>query len=145
MHVSALAFQIFKFAGVAYLLYLAWSMWRETGGLSFDSQGKGRAKSLGKIALRGFLINILNPKLSIFFLAFLPLFVTPEGGEPLPQMLMLSAVFMAMTLGIFILYGLCADLVRAKVTGSPRLVTWMQRSFAAVFAAMGLKLALAEQ
>ena len=145
LHVSALAFQVFKFAGVAYLLYLAWSMWRETGGLNFDSNGKDRAKSMGRIALRGFLINILNPKLSIFFLAFLPLFVTPEGGAPLPQMLVLSAVFMGMTLGIFIVYGLCADLVRAKVAGSPRLVTWLQRSFAAIFAAMGLKLALAEQ
>ena len=143
LHVSALAFQIFKFAGVAYLLYLAWSMWRETGGLKFES--KGRPKNLGRIALRGFLINILNPKLSIFFLAFLPLFVTPEGGEPLPQMLVLSAVFMAMTLGIFILYGLSADLVRSRVTGSPKLVSRLQKSFAAVFAAMGLKLALAEQ
>ncbi len=143
LHVSAVAFQIFKFAGVLYLLYLAWSMWRDTGVISLDNAPKGR--DLGQILTRGFLINILNPKLSIFFLAFLPQFVPADGGAPLAQMLVLSAVFMAMTLVIFILYGFCAHGVRSYVVSSPNLMQRFQRSFALLFAALGAKLAMSEQ
>ncbi len=143
LHVSALAFQTVKYAGAAYLLYLAWSMWRETGSLKFESQERG--KDLKRIALRGFLINILNPKLSIFFLAFLPLFVSPQAASPIGQMFLLSGVFMAMTLGIFILYGIFANGVRGHVVNSPNTIRWLQRSFAAVFATLGVKLALTEQ
>lgn len=142
LHMSALAFQAVKFAGVVYLLYLAWSMWRETGALEFDRAVS--PKGLWQVITRGFLINILNPKLSIFFLAFLPLFVSPRAASPTLQMLLLSAVFMGMTLVIFILYGLLADAVRRHVVNSPRVVTRLQRSFAAVFAALGVKLALTE-
>ena len=142
LHMSAVAFQAVKYAGVLYLLYLALSMWRETGTLQFDAPTTRRG--MRQIIIRGFLINILNPKLSIFFLAFLPLFVAPRAASPTLQMLILSGVFMAMTLVIFILYGLLAGGVRRYVAGSPKVVTWMQRSFAAVFAALGLKLALAE-
>jgi threonine/homoserine/homoserine lactone efflux protein len=143
LHVSALAFQTVKYAGAAYLLYLAWSMWRETGILKFDSPERG--KDLKRIAIRGFLINILNPKLSIFFLAFLPLFVSPQATSPIGQMFLLSAVFMAMTLGIFILYGIFANGVRGHVVNSPNIIRWLQRSFAAGFAVLGVKLALTEQ
>ena len=110
LHMSALAFQTIKFAGVAYLFYLAWSMWRETGSIKFNSPST--KKSLWQIATRGFLINILNPKLSIFFLAFLPLFVSPETTSPIFQLLTLSIIFMGQTLFIFILYGLSANGVR---------------------------------
>ena len=99
LHMSALAFQVLKYVGAAYLLYLAWAMWRETGVLRFD--GSKSRKSMMRIIVRGILINILNPKLSIFFLAFLPLFVSPEAGSPLLQLLTLSSVFMAMTLVVF--------------------------------------------
>lgn len=142
LHMSALAFQAVKYAGVVYLLYLAWSTWRETGVLQFDAPSN--RKEVRQIIARGFLINILNPKLSIFFLAFLPLFVSPQAASPTLQMLVLSAIFMAMTLVIFILYGLLADAVRRHVVGSPKVVVWTQRSFAAVFAALGVRLALAE-
>lgn len=142
LHMSALAFQALKYAGAVYLLYLAWGMWRETGALQFDAPATRRG--VRQIITRGFLINILNPKLSIFFLAFLPLFVSPEGKSPTLQMLILSVVFMAMTLVIFILYGLLADAVRRHVVESPKVVIWTQRSFAAIFAALGVKLALTE-
>ncbi|MCB9494921.1 MAG: LysE family transporter [Desulfobacteraceae bacterium] len=89
--------------------------------------------------------NILNPKLSIFFLAFLPLFVVPDVSSPMLQMLALSGIFMAMTFIIFLLYGLSANYVRKYIVGSSRVTTWMQKSFAAIFAALGLKLALTEQ
>jgi len=143
LHTSALAFQAVKYAGVAYLLYLAWSMWRETGALTFDSSLP--KKGLWQIARRGFLINILNPKLSIFFLAFLPLFVSPHAASPTFQMLILSAVFMAMTLFIFILYGISANGVRRYVVNSPKVILWLQKSFATIFAALGAKLAMTDQ
>ena len=143
LHMSALAFQVIKFAGVLYLLYLAWSMWRETGALNFNKPS--HSKGMLQIIIRGILINILNPKLTIFFLAFLPLFISSQAVSPTFQLILLSLVFMAMTLIIFILYGLSANLVRRHVTGSPKLVTIMQRSFAAVFAIFGIKLALTER
>ena len=143
LHVSAVAFQTVKLAGAAYLLYLAWCMWRDTGVLRFDA-GATR-KGVGRIVMRGFLINILNPKLSIFFLAFLPLFVAPDAAAPVLQMFLLSGVFMAMTLGIFIVYGICATGVRAYVADSPGKIRKLQRSFALVFAALGAKLAMTEQ
>jgi threonine/homoserine/homoserine lactone efflux protein len=143
LHVSALAFQVVKFAGAAYLLYLAWSMWHETGAFKFDSPDK--KNGMCQIAVRGFLINILNPKLSIFFLAFLPLFVSPNASSPTLQMLFLSGVFMGMTLFIFILYGISANGVRTYVVNSPKAISWLQRSFAVIFAALGIKLAMTEQ
>lgn len=141
-HTSALAFQVIKFAGVIYLLYLAWSMWRSSGPLSLAEQGpppKG-----GAIAVRGFLINILNPKLSIFFLAFLPQFVAPNLTSPLVQMLLLGGVFMLMTLVVFIGYGLLANQVSTWVIQSKRAGRLLQRLFAGSFAALGVKLAMTE-
>jgi threonine/homoserine/homoserine lactone efflux protein len=142
LHMSALAFQALKYTGSAYLLYLAWSMWRETGALKLNRPDKNNAI---QTATRGFLINILNPKLSLFFLAFLPLFVSSKAASPIPQMLMLSAVFMAMTLVIFIFYGILAGNVRGYIAHSPRVITRLQRSFAAIFAALAIKLALSER
>ena len=143
LHMSAVAFQIVKYAGTAYLLYLAWAMWREKGSLTFDSPSAKH--SFRKIISRGFLINILNPKLSIFFLAFLPLFVSPTGTSPTLQMFALSGIFMGITLVIFILYGLSANGVRSYVTHSPKIMIGLQRLFAATFAALGIKLAMTEQ
>ena len=143
LHMSAVAFQCVKFAGALYLLYLAWSMWQETGGIRLDSPS--RKPGFFKVVVKGFLINILNPKLSIFFLAFLPLFVSPEAKSPMLEMMVLSLVFMAMTLVIFILYGIAANGVSRHVVGSPRLIRRLQRSFAVAFAALGVKLAMTDR
>lgn len=143
LHMSALAFQVLKFAGVAYLLYLAWGLWKDQGALTLSDPGSGRAHR--RVALRGILINILNPKLSLFFLAFLPQFVSARSITPLSDMLFLSGVFMAMTLVIFILYGAAAHGVRRHVMNSPRVIRWLQRSFAGVFALLGARLAMAER
>ena len=143
LHVSALAFSIVKYVGAAYLLYLAWAMWRETGGLQFNASSQ--KQSMLHIGIKGILVNILNPKLSIFFLAFLPLFISPQASSPLAQMIGLSLVFMGMTLFIFILYGIFAHGVRRYVVNSPRTVKWTQRSFATIFAILGLKLATTSQ
>ena len=143
LHMSAVVFQAVKYAGAAYLFFLAWSMWRDTGTLKFNSPMNRHG--LIQIAIKGFLINILNPKLSIFFLAFLPLFIAPNTASPMFEMFILSVVFMALTLIIFILYGISANGFRKHVVNSPKAVVWIQRSFAATFAALGLKLALTDQ
>ena len=143
MHTSALAFQLFKYAGVVYLLYMAWSTLREHGTLKVETQVRGR--SARQITVTAILINILNPKLSIFFLAFLPQFVSAGDAHPLPRMLELSGIFMIMTFFVFVGYGLFAASVRDHVISRPRVLTWMRRSFAAAFVALGAKLALADR
>ncbi len=143
LHVSALAFNLLKYAGAAYLLYLAWTVWRAKG--MFDLDRPPSETVAGRIVIRAFLLNILNPKLSIFFLAFLPQFIAPQAAAPMVQMLVLSGVFMGMTFAVFVVYGLLANAVRAWVLRSPRFLAWLQRSFAAAFAGLGVKLALAER
>src|SRR5437764_277412 len=142
LHTSAVAFQIFKYVGVAYLLYMAWDALRAQGALSVDKTAAPR--SALRITITAILINILNPKLSIFFLAFLPQFVSADEAEPLSRMLLLSGVFMLMTFVVFVGYGLFAAAVRDHIISRPKVLTWMRRSFAGAFAALGLKLALAE-
>lgn len=139
VHMGALAFQVVKYAGVSYLFYISFCMWRDTGGINLDKPEI--TKSSSDILIRGILINILNPKLSIFFLAFMPQFIVPSLGSPLPQLLMLSLVFMVMTLVVFVVYGLFATTVRSRFLSSPGALIWLKRSFAACFAVLGLKLA----
>ena len=143
LHASALLFQTVKFAGVLYLLWMAWSALREKGML--DAQPERSAMSHAAIIRRGFLINILNPKLSVFFLAFLPQFVPPDTADPAMTMAFLGAVFMAMTFIVFVIYGQVASLVRERVLASRSLMVWMRRSFAAAFALLGLRLALSSR
>lgn len=142
MHTSALAFQMLKYAGVVYLLYLAWATWRDRAAFAVAEAQKQSAAGL---VIKALLLSILNPKLTLFFLAFLPQFVDPRGGAPLPQLLLLSAIFMAMTLVVFAAYGLLAHAFRHAVIESPRVQAWLRRTFAATFAGLGLNLALAER
>ena len=143
MHTSALAFQVLKFAGVVYLLFLAVATWRDRSAFAVQSvSARGGATAL---VVKAFLLNIFNPKLTIFFLAFLPQFVSPSIGSPLTQLLGLSAVFMAMTFAVFVLYGLLAHAFRKAVIESPRVQAWLRRGFAAAFAALGVQLAASER
>jgi threonine/homoserine/homoserine lactone efflux protein len=143
LHASALAFQVLKVAGSLYLLYLAWAMWQDRGMLRFDRPAQ-KTDAL-QIALKGVLINILNPKLTIFFFAFLPLFVSPEVASPTRQMVELSAIFMLMTLVIFALYGILASGISTYLLNSPKVIRRVQRSFAVIFATLAAKLAFSEQ
>ncbi|WP_434617628.1 LysE family translocator [Azospirillum sp. B2RO_4] len=147
LHTSAVAFQGLKILGVLYLLYMAWMTLKEQGALSVGTDGMadGTKRSAGRMILRAVLVNVLNPKLSIFFLAFLPQFVSDADPQPLARMLELSGVFMALTFVVFVLYGLFAAAVRDQVVSRPRVMAWMRRSFAAAFAGLGVKLALAER
>jgi threonine/homoserine/homoserine lactone efflux protein len=144
LHTSALAFAALKWCGVAYLLYMAWQALRETGALALPARREARPGS-GRVIVTGFLINILNPKLSIFFLAFLPQFIAADEGSPLARMVELSGAFMAMTFAVFVLYGLFAAAVRDRIISRPKAMAWLRRSFAAGFAALGAKLAFAER
>ena len=143
LHTSALAFQTLKYLGVAYLLYMAWSALRDKGALRVEPDVG--ARSAMQVTVTAILINILNPKLSIFFLAFLPQFVTADEPHPLPRMLMLSCVFMLLTFAVFVGYGLFAASIRNHVISRPHVLTWMRRTFAAAFVALGAKLALADR
>jgi threonine/homoserine/homoserine lactone efflux protein len=143
LHTSALAFSVLKWCGVGYLLYMAWQAWRESGALAIDMQPSSRTAR--RVIVTGFLINILNPKLSIFFLAFLPQFIAGDESHPLARMLELSATFMAMTFVVFVVYGLFAAWLRDRVVTRPGVMTWLRRAFAGGFALLGAKLAFAER
>lgn len=142
LHASALVFQVVKFIGVAYLFYMAWSVLRSGGALDLSEETPVLRPF--RIVWNGILINSLNPKLSLFFLAFLPQFVPADIAAPVSHMLILAAIFMLLTFAVFALYGLTAALTRKYVVSRPQIMTWMRRSFAAAFGALGLKLALSD-
>ncbi|GHB34103.1 lysine transporter LysE [Streptomyces viridiviolaceus] len=141
LHASATAFQVLKYAGVAYLLYMAWATLRDKEAITVDGDGAAPVPAR-RVILRGVLVNILNPKLTLFFFAFLPQFVEPGRAGALPHLLVLSGVFMLVTFVVFAGYGVLAASVRGHVTSRPRVMTWLRRSFAGSFVALGAKLAL---
>lgn len=143
LHASAVAFQILKYLGVAYLFYMAWTILRDGGALSVsEERSRHRAFTLVR---NGLLLNVLNPKLSLFFLAFLPQFISPDASNPTPQLITLAFVFMVMTFVVFIGYGGCASLARDYVISRPTALLWLRRSFAGAFGVLGLRLALADR
>lgn len=143
LHASAVAFEIVKYAGVVYLLYMAWQMLRDTGTLRFD--GVATPKSALHVLRDGIVLNLLNPKLSIFFVAFLPQFIEAKDPNPLLTMTGLSLVFVAVTFVVFALYGVFAGAMRDQVASRPRVLAWLRRSFAAAFGGLAVKLALTER
>ncbi len=143
LHTSALAYNAVKYAGVAYLLWMAWQTLKEDGALKVEA-GEDR-RSSWRVIVDGIAINVLNPKLSIFFVAFLPQFIPAGEAAPLARMLELSAVFMAMTFVVFAIYGLFAAAMRDRVISRPAVMAWMRRIFAGAFVALGARLALQEK
>lgn len=143
LHTSALAYNAVKYAGVAYLLWMAWQTLREDGALRVEAETD--ARSAWRVVVDGIAINVLNPKLSIFFVAFLPQFIPAGEAAPLQRMLELSGVFMAMTFAVFAVYGLFAAAMREKVISRPAVMAWMRRVFAGAFVALGARLALQEK
>ena len=143
LHTSALAFQTVKFAGVAYLFYMAWGILRSGGALDVSEDKK--PLSLFQTAVAGTLLNILNPKLSLFFMAFLPQFVTSTNSAVVYEMMLLALVFMVLTFIVFIGYGACAAMARDYIISKPNVMQWLRRSFAATFAILGVRLALSER
>ncbi len=142
LHAGVMVFGSLKLIGALYLLYLAWMMWRDRKTFAFGSTAS--EQSLYRIVRKAVLLNLLNPKLTIFFLAFLPASISPEVTAPLAELSLLSLVFMMMTLIVFAGYGVLASSVRQRVVDSPEVVTWLRRSFAAAFAVLAVRLALAD-
>ena len=143
LHTSAVAYGLLKYAGVAYLLYMAWQTLRERGALRVETRPDVRPAL--RVVVDGVLINILNPKLSIFFVAFLPQFIAVDDANPLLRMLELSGVFMVATFVVFAIYGLFAAAMRDQVISRPSVMKWMRRTFAGAFAALGAKLAFSDR
>ena len=143
LNMSAQVFSALKIAGAMYLLYLAWNMWREAGKLEINK--KSTETSVTQIVIKAIAINLLNPKLTIFFFAFLPLFVSKNSSSPTLEMIMLSAVFMGMTFLIFVLYGILASGISTYLINSSKAVKRLQRAFAVILAAFAVKLALSEK
>lgn len=143
LHASATAFDVLRYAGVAYLLYMGWATWRSPAALEVRADAPARSTG-GRIA-EAMLVNLLNPKLSLFFLTFLPQFIAPGEAQPTQRMAQLSLVFMAMTLVVFLGYGVFAARFRDQVLQRPSVLVWLRRSFAAAFVALGGKLALMQR
>ncbi|MET9431798.1 LysE family translocator [Streptomyces sp. NPDC003036] len=142
LHTSALGFRILTYLGVAYLLSMAWSTLRDKDAFTVDDRDRAAAPpSAARVIASGVLVNLLNPKLTLFFFAFLPQFTTPGEPGALPRMVQLSAVFMALTFVVFLLYGRFAAAMRSRVLTRPRVLTWLRRVFAGAFAALGARLA----
>ncbi|MFD8150340.1 LysE family translocator [Streptomyces sp. NPDC059720] len=140
LHASATAFQVLKYAGVAYLLFMAWATLRDKDALA-AGEDEAAPPSARQVIVRGVLINLLNPKLTVFFFAFLPQFVSPGEPHALLRMAGLGGVFMLATFLVFAAYGLLAGSVRGRVLGRPQVMAWLRRGFAGSFVALGAKLA----
>ncbi len=140
LHTSAMAFEVIKYIGVVYLLYMAWSVLKDTDSLRISENPK--PMSALRIIGTAILLNSFNPKLSLFFLAFLPQFVPAETQSPTSFMLGLAVVFMVLTFLVFVFYGIFASATRRYVIARPGVTTWLRRGFAGAFGLMGLRLAL---
>jgi threonine/homoserine/homoserine lactone efflux protein len=140
LQASGVAFAIIKYAGVAYLLYLAWTTWRDTGTLTVETGD--RSTSTWRVIGSGITLNLLNPKLTLFFFAFLPQFVATDAPGAVVEMLWLSSVFMAMTFVIFGIYGIAAAAIRDRVLRRPTVLRMLRTLFAATFAALAARLAV---
>lgn len=139
---SVLAFNLVKYAGAAYLLYLAFMTLKSSSSIRFE-----QAPDLPNSALfrRGFVMNVLNPKVAMFFLAFLPQFIVPGAGEVSLQMIVLGLVFMLQAVVIFGLIGYFSGSIGSFVMSRPRVARWFDWLTAGVFASLGVRLALAER
>ncbi|WP_426568859.1 LysE family translocator [Streptomyces canus] len=140
LHTSAVAYETVKYLGVGYLLYMAWAVYRDKGALEVET---AQPRPAARVILSAVLVNLLNPKLTIFFVAFLPQFVPSGASGSVGAMLRLGAVFMAVTFVVFAAYGLCAAAVRDRLLARPRVMTGIRRAFAACFVGLSARLAVA--
>ena len=139
LRASGLAFDALRIAGVAYLLFMAIATWRDKGALVVEDGPTTRSSA--RVIGSAMLSNLLNPKLTIFFFAFLPQFVPPHAPHEIERLLLLSTVFMAMTFVVFAIYGITASFLRRRIIERPKIVQNTRRLFAASFVGLGVKLA----
>jgi threonine/homoserine/homoserine lactone efflux protein len=143
LNMSAQVFSVLKLAGSGYLLYLAWNMWRDAGKLEINK--KSAESSFLQIITKAIAINLLNPKLTIFFFAFLPLFISKNSQSPTMEMILLSAIFMGITFIVFALYGILSSGISAYLINSSNAVKRLQQTFAVILAGFAVQLALSDK
>lgn len=144
---STVAFEAIKWLGVTYLLYIAWGTWRQTGVLAPDAEADvpGKTLSTRRVIGNAVLVNLLNPKLTVFFFVFLPMFTDTAAEGAVFRMAGLGAIFMVITLVIFAVYGACAAWLRRYVVGRPVVMRWIGRVFAVSFVVLSVMLAFTRQ
>ena len=138
-HTNGYAFNVLKLIGVGYLLYMAWKALCERTAVNPNVESMNPTSAVFMIR-NAMLLNLFNPKLPLFFLAFLPQFISSDSSTPTQDMLLLSAFFMLLTLLIFMLYGAFSAIVRRRVLEKPHVMRWMNRIFALSFVCLGIKL-----
>lgn len=141
---SEIAFNIVKYVGAAYLLYIAYQAFKYRNE-KLDLSVQNSASELKKLYVKGFIMNILNPKVSIFFLAFLPQFVNTASGNVPMQMITLGGVFMLLTIVVFSSIGIAGNLLSAKLLEKPNIVKYMNILTSFVLVSLGIKLALSQR
>ncbi|MBY8879794.1 LysE family translocator [Actinacidiphila acidipaludis] len=141
LHGSGPLYALVKYLGVGYLLFMAWAMLRDKEALTFEDSAEPRPVS--RVVVSAVLTNLLNPKLTLFFVAFLPQFVPRDDPGSTGTMLELGGVFMAVSLVVFTAYGLGAAKVRGRLLARPQIVTGFRRTFALCFVALSARLAVA--
>lgn len=144
MQAGAVAFEVLRYAGVAYLIFMGISILREGGALQLGGDD-APSGSMALVVRRGILLNLLNPKLTVFFFAFLPQFLDGSAGLLDPQLIGLGAVFMLMTLVVFVGYAYGSAAVRDRVLGAPAVRRWLQRSLGALLIGFAVKLATTDR
>jgi len=142
LHTSAVLFQVVKYAGALVLLWMAWTTLRGGGTLDISADDSARRASPARLVWRGILLNLLNPKLPLFFLAFLPQFIPHDAARPGLIMAELGLGFVAMTGLVMAGYAILAGAARSYLVERPSVMTWLRRLFAATFAALAARLAL---
>lgn len=143
LYSSAAAFTVLKYAGAAYLMYLAYKALKERQVLL--PEGPAGEQSPWVMFRRGFVMNVVNPKVALFFLAFLPQFVTPRGGSAAVQMFLLGLLFMTQAVVVFSAIGWLSGSVGEVIRKRPRIARWFGLLTAGIFASLGIRLALAER
>lgn len=144
LHGSPMAFNILKLLGIAYLAYMAYGLIVSKAASPTMVDG-ANGRTAPEIVMKAILINLLNPKLSLFFLAFLPQFIDATAPDAMGRMIEASLAFMALTFIVFAIYGLSAASIRRHVLGRPGIATWINRTFGVAFLAMATKLAMAQR
>lgn len=145
MQAGAVAFEAVRWAGVVYLVVMGLAMIRDRGVLQFDLERSPSEVAAGAVIRRGILLNLLNPKLTLFFFAFLPQFLDSPPGLLDPRLVGLGMVFMLLTLVVFAVYAWTSAAVRDRVLRAPGVLRWAQRSLGALVIGFAARLAVTDR
>lgn len=145
MQAGALAFEAVRWVGVAYLVFMGVSMIRDGGALQLDQDQSASTDPMGLVVRRGILLNLLNPKLTVFFMAFLPQFLDTPPGLLDPRLIGLGAVFMLVTLAVFVVYAWASAAVRERVLGAPAVLRWVERTLGTLVIGFAARLAVTDR